>query len=153
MHCKLFLPGYYFRLLCKPFGHVPGYIRHVSFHSLQSVGEAESVPAGYQTDTRHSRAGPWDRWRGSGLTGTVPSYANATQRLHTSPPGDKKVQLLITYVYASFLLIQRYLILNHIHSYRFLQMFEDCWNILLCAIFLVLLAAVCTVAFSAVTVL
>jgi hypothetical protein len=65
---------------------LPWPVRHASVYSLQSAGEAQSVPAGYQTDTRHSRAGLWDT--GSCLRGNVPSYANTTEQLHTSPPRD-----------------------------------------------------------------
>jgi hypothetical protein len=35
---------------------------------------------------------------------------------------------------------------------RFMQSIEDGWNILLCGTFLVLLSAMCSVAFSAITV-
>jgi ABC-type molybdate transport system substrate-binding protein len=69
-------------------------------YSLQPAGEAQSVPAGYQTDTRHSRAGLWDTgWTTGGtgkrscLRGNVPAHAETTEQLHTLPPGDKTVQL------------------------------------------------------------
>jgi hypothetical protein len=64
--------------------------------SLQSAGEAHSGPPGYQTDTRHSRAGLWETGgtgTGSCLRGTVPSHAETTEQLHTSPPGDKPTRL------------------------------------------------------------
>jgi hypothetical protein len=49
-------------------------------------------------------------------------------------------------------MVQSHLKLNSIYSCRFLQSFEDCWNVLLCTILLVLLTAMCTIAFAAVTV-
>jgi hypothetical protein len=77
-------------------------VRYASVYSLQPAGEAQSVPAGYQTGTRHSRVGLWDTgWTtggtgtGSSLTGTVPAHAETTEQLHTSSPGDKTVRLLI----------------------------------------------------------
>jgi hypothetical protein len=67
-------------------------VRYASVCSLQSAGEAHSGPPGYQTDTRHSRAGLWDTGTGSCLRGTVPSHAETTEQLHTSPSGDKTVR-------------------------------------------------------------
>jgi hypothetical protein len=74
-------------------------VRYASVCSLQSAGETQSGPPGYQTDTRHSRAGLWDTgWPTGGtgtglcLRGTLPSHAETTEQLHTSPPGDKTVR-------------------------------------------------------------
>jgi hypothetical protein len=158
-HCNSSSTGHFFRLRRKHVRRVPLSIHYASVYSLQSAGQAQSVPAGYQTDTRHSRAGLWDTgWTtggtgtGSCLRGTVPAHAETTERLHTSPPGDKTVQLFRIKVYVSFLMFQDHLTLNSMYLYRFLQSFEDCWNIAVCAIFLVALSTMCTCAFTAVTV-
>jgi hypothetical protein len=68
-------------------------VGYASVCSLQSAGEAQSGPAGYQTDTRHSRAGLWDTGAGSCLRRTVPSHAETTEQLHMSPSGDKPTRL------------------------------------------------------------
>ena len=64
---------------------------------LQSAGEAQTGPVGYQTDTSHIRASLWGRaWQNSGLRshlgGTVPSHAEAIEWLYTSPPRSTTVR-------------------------------------------------------------
>jgi hypothetical protein len=93
-------------------------VRYASVHSLQPAGEAPSVPAGYQTDTRHSRGELWDTGGPTGETGTnscltapLPSHANTTEQLHTSPPGYYTVQIAIIYIDTPLLVIQQYLTL------------------------------------------
>jgi hypothetical protein len=100
-------------------------VRYASVCSLQSAGETQSGPAGYQTDTRHSRVGLSDWEWPAGGTGTVPSHAETTEQLHTSPPGDKTVQLVIISIRTSFLLIQHYLILI---SYLLVQVHAEHWR-------------------------
>jgi hypothetical protein len=40
----------------------------------------------------------------------------------------------------------------YVSIHRYMQAFEDCWNFVLCAIFLLMLTALCSVAFAAITV-
>jgi hypothetical protein len=51
------MKGHGITLLGMHVCYLPESIRYASVCSLQSAGEAQSVPAGYQTDTRHSRVG------------------------------------------------------------------------------------------------
>jgi hypothetical protein len=77
----------------------------IGMHRVQSAGETESEPPGYQTETRHIRAEleRWDWWRKRGrnrdISGSVLSHAETAQWLRTSPPTDHKVNRIFRYFY------------------------------------------------------
>jgi hypothetical protein len=68
-----------------------------SVHCLQSAGETESEPPGYQTETGNVRGGleSWDWPRGRekvpNIWWSVLSHAETAQRLHTSSPANNKL--------------------------------------------------------------
>jgi hypothetical protein len=89
--CHSSFTGHCFTLQRRHFRRLHQPVRYASVYSLQPAGEGQSVPAGYQTDT----GGLWDTgWTtggtgtGSEIRGTISSYAETTERLHKSPPGD-----------------------------------------------------------------
>jgi hypothetical protein len=75
-------------------------LRVIGVHRVQSAGETESEPPGYQTETRSISAGlgRWDWPRGRAtipdISGSVLSDAGAAQRLRTSPPTDHRVSII-----------------------------------------------------------
>jgi hypothetical protein len=137
---------------------LPKPVRYASVYSLQPTGEAQSVPAGYQTDTRHSTEGLWDTgWptgctgAGSCFRGTDPSHANTTEQLHTSPPGDQTVRFLYQLLKPDWFAGTGFLYIIF-HYFRYMEALEDTLTLPLCGLLLILLSAMCFVAFSAITV-
>jgi hypothetical protein len=143
---------------------LPEPLRYASMYSLQPTGETQSVPAGYQTGTRHNRAGLWDTgWptgcRGVGfyLRGYVPANANTTERLHTSPSGDKTVWSCQTIIQLKLMLLfpmrRMGKFLQNVNLFRYMDKLEYVMNLPLCGVFLILLTLLCFIAFSAITVM
>jgi hypothetical protein len=143
---------------------LPRPVRYVSVCSLQSVGTSQAGLAGYTADscqiTTNLPGRSWTRgegWPESLLWRTVLWYAGTTEQLYTSPSGNKAVRLnnvrrellLLMWIWN---LIAEANILFSVWMCRYMAALEDTLNIGICGLFLLMLVALCFIAFSAVTV-
>ena len=144
---------------------LPRPVRYVSVCSLQSVGTTQAGLAGYTADscqiTTDLRGRGWSREERTPetlLRRTVSWYAETTEQLFTSPSGNKAVRpnnvkwelLLLMWIWK---LNGAANILFSVWMCSYMAALEDTLNFGMCGLFLFMLAALCLIAFSAVTVM
>ena len=155
--------GHFFTLRNSHLFRLLKSLRYAGVYSLQSAGEAQTDHVGYQTDTRHNRSriwrqdySAWFRATNSHYRTNISTYAEAAQRLHTSPPGHQTVRTHVNVysVWIAFIALEKgnIILYHNLKFFRYMAALEDAINLAMCGLFLLFLTAMCLDALSIVTV-